>query len=129
MNMLNYLNKATAIGKYFVVLVLALNLFGLVAASGLSSALSGLCVMSQQFLGIAAMLMVILAGAIYAIGQMLGAETRARASVWATAMLTGAIIGILIYIIAPYVIGLMIGGNAASAGGCGGFSLGTAEPV
>jgi hypothetical protein len=35
---------------------------------------------------------------------VLGAETRARASVWATAMLTGAVIGILIYLITPMVL-------------------------
>ncbi|MCX6778480.1 MAG: hypothetical protein NT157_06395, partial [Candidatus Micrarchaeota archaeon] len=33
---------------------------------------------------------------IYAIGQVLGSETRARATVWATAMLVGGIIGLII---------------------------------
>ena len=99
------INKLNAIGKYLVLAVLALNLVPVVFASNnLSSALSELCGMAKTFLGIASLLMVILAGATYAIGQIMGAETRARASVWATAMLTGAVIGALIYIIAPMVI-------------------------
>jgi hypothetical protein len=35
---------------------------------------------------------------------MMGAETRARANVWATAALTGALIAILIAVIAPSVL-------------------------
>ena len=50
------------------------------------------------------MLMIILAGVIYAAGQMMGAETRARANVWATACLTGALIAILIVVVAPPVL-------------------------
>jgi hypothetical protein len=54
------------------------------------------------------MLLIILAAAVYAIGQIVGAETRARASVWATAMITGALIGIVIYLVVPGLIKLML---------------------
>jgi len=50
------------------------------------------------------MLMIVFSGVIYAAGQLLGAETRARANVWATAALTGALIGVLIYAVAPSVL-------------------------
>ena len=53
---------------------------------------------------VAAMLMVLLASVIYATGQMMGAETRARANVWATACLTGALIAILIVVVAQPVL-------------------------
>ena len=56
-------------------------------------------------LPVVAMLMIIFAGVIYASGQIMGAETRARANVWATACLTGALIAILIVVIAPSVLG------------------------
>jgi len=55
--------------------------------------------------------MIVLAGVIYAAGQMMGAETRARANVWATAALTGALIAILIYAIAPSVLRTMYGND------------------
>ena len=72
--------------------------------SQLKNALSSLCQGLSQMVPVAAMLMVLLASVIYATGQMMGAETRARANVWATSALTGAIIGILISVIAPSVL-------------------------
>ena len=78
------------------------------AASGLSSlndAIFDLCIAMKALLPVAVMLMVVFAGVIYASGQMMGAETRARANVWATAALTGALITILIAVIAPSVLG------------------------
>ena len=73
--------------------------------SQLYDALSELCRGLSQLVPVAAMLMVLLAAVIYATGQMMGAETRARANVWATSCLTGALIGILISVIAPSVLG------------------------
>jgi len=69
-----------------------------------NSAIKSLCCGLTSLLPVAAMLMIVIAGVIYAAGQVMGAETRARANVWATAALTGALIGILIYAIAPSVL-------------------------
>ncbi len=63
----------------------------------------------RDVLPVIAMLMIIVAGVIYAAGQMMGAETRARANVWATAALTGALIAILIVVIAPSVFSIIYG--------------------
>ncbi len=116
---LSYLNKINSIGKYLIVAVIALNLLSLsFAQSGISSALSSLCSIAKTVLGIGVMLMIILAGAIYAVGQMLGAETRARATVWATAMLTGAVIGVIIYLVTPVIVNALLGG-----GGQGGVTV------
>ncbi len=86
--------------------------FGLIFATAtptdkLKVALKELCVGLRNLVPIAAMLMVLLAAVIYATGQMMGAETRARANVWATSCLTGALIGIIIASVAPAVLGLM----------------------
>lgn len=84
--------------------VLALSSVSIAATSPLSnvsSAITSLCSGLKSLLPVASMLMVVIAGVIYAAGQIMGAETRARANVWATAALTGALIGILIYSIAP----------------------------
>jgi len=96
-----------------VVLVLAASVFA--TSSGISAvkdAMSELCTGLTQMLPVAAMLMIILAGVIYAAGQMMGAETRARANVWATACLTGALIAILITVIAPAVLSTINNGAA-----------------
>ncbi len=39
----------------------------------------------------------------------MGAETRARANVWATTLITGALIGILISVVSPTILGVMYG--------------------
>lgn len=84
--------------------------------SQLYNALSALCGGLNQLVPIAAMLMVLLASVIYATGQMMGAETRARANVWATSCLTGALIGILISVIAPAILGLIANGQPIVCG-------------
>jgi hypothetical protein len=96
--------------KIFVGIFAIAVLAGILAASpvsmlgGLSSGLSQFCNSVKSLLPVAAMLMVVLAGVIYAGGQIMGAETRARANVWATACLTGALIAILIVVVAPPVL-------------------------
>jgi hypothetical protein len=107
MNVLEVMNNVNKVGKYLIVAVLLLNLVSMVSAqgtSGIKSAMHDLCVLAQTFLGLAVIVLLVLAAAVYAIGQVMGAETRARAAVWATSMLTGAIIGLLIYIVAPMVL-------------------------
>jgi len=106
-------------GKYVLAAILVLQLASLAfAQSGLSTALISLCNMAKTVLGIGAMLMIIMAGLIYAVGQILGAETRARAAVWATAMLTGAVIGIIIYIITPVVVQALLAGDTNISVSC-----------
>jgi len=70
------------------------------SVSGLVTAASLFCASLTSLLPLVAMLMVVLASVIYASGQVMGAETRARANVWATAALTGAMMAILIAAIA-----------------------------
>lgn len=85
--------------------------------------LSDLCIGLMQLLPVAAMLLVILSAVIYAAGQMMGAETRARANVWATAAVTGALMGILISVVAPSVLSTIVGQSvsctATAFGTCG----------
>ena len=79
--------------------------------SSVTSAVSQLCSGLTSLLPVASMLMVVVAGVIYAAGQLMGAETRARANVWATAALTGALIGVLIYAVAPAVLKTIYAGT------------------
>ena len=75
--------------------------------SQLLIAMQNLCSSLNTLVPVAAMLMVMFASVVYATGQMMGAETRARANVWATSALTGALIGILISVVAPAVLGVI----------------------
>lgn len=120
MNIAAYADRVNSIGRFLLVTFLVMNLVSVVHATSLSNALKSLCTMAQQFLGIAVMVLIVMAGTIYAIGQIMGAETRARAAVWATAMLTGAVIGIIIYVITPPLVTTLLGSSATSAGFTGG---------
>jgi len=98
--------------------VLLLSVFAFADTGPLStvnSAMLQLCKSVKELLPIAAMLMIVIAGVIYAAGQMMGAETRARANVWATAALVGAIIAILIVVIAPPVLSIIYPSTGTTA--------------
>ncbi|MFH0927765.1 MAG: TrbC/VirB2 family protein [Candidatus Micrarchaeota archaeon] len=104
----------------YAVFLFAIILAPILHAQGtdeLKQALEELCCQLQKIVPVTAMLLVIAAGVIYSIGQMFGAETRARANVWATSCLTGAVIGILIAQVAPHVLGI-IAGATITCGAC-----------
>ena len=105
------MNLGKAMFFAFTLSLLAGFAFATSPTSQLKDALSALCTGLSQLVPVAAMLMVLLASVIYATGQMMGAETRARANVWATSALTGALIGILISVIAPAVLQIIAGGS------------------
>ena len=93
------------IGIFVVMAVMVASVFAdTTMLGGVKDAMSSLCTGLKEMLPVVAMLMIILAGVIYASGQMMGAETRARTNVWATAALTGALMAILIAVIAPAVL-------------------------
>jgi len=77
--------------------------------SKVTGAVSQLCTDLTSLLPIASMLMVVVGAVIYAAGQVMGAETRARANVWATAALTGALMASVISAVAPSVLTTMYG--------------------
>ncbi len=89
-----------------IALALLLNI-AFAQTEALSSALYDLCIGVKDLIPVAAMLMITLAAVIYAAGQMMGAETRARANVWATSCLTGALIGIIIATVTPKVLAVL----------------------
>ena len=95
------------IGIFGILVLVSASFAAISGLSAVTSAMSSLCGGLTTMLPVAAMLMIILAGVIYASGQMMGAETRARTNVWATAALTGALMAILIAVIAPSVLGMI----------------------
>ena len=104
-------------GIFVVLAVMMASVFAVSSVLGtVKDAMSSLCAGLTQLLPVAAMLMIILAGVIYAAGQMMGAETRARANVWATAALTGALIAILIAVVAPSVMNAIYPSTSFTSG-------------
>ena len=100
--------------KYLFSLLLLLNLLAVVSADAASALGSGICsiVTTVNFLLLGVMFaMIVGAAVVYAGGQIMGAETRARASVWATAMFTGAVIAAVVYILVPTFIYSVLGTN------------------
>ena len=122
---ISVMKAINSFGKYLIVFVLLMNVIGISTASSqnISIAMSQLCETARSLLAVGAMLLIILAAAVYAIGQIVGAETRARASVWATAMITGAVIGIVIYLVVPNLISLLLKGTPADGANPCAFSL------
>lgn len=99
--------KHVSYALLFSFLLAGMAFAGATPTDDLKNALLKLCQGVRSLVPIAAMLMILLAAVIYATGQMMGAETRARANVWATSCLTGALIGLLIAVIAPAVLDIM----------------------
>lgn len=88
----------------------------LVFSAGLgsaSTAVSQFCGMAIDLLPPLAMLMVLVGAVVYAAGQVMGAETRSRANVWASACMIGAVMGTLIVSISPSALGTIYGGEVA----------------
>ena len=82
----------------------------------LLSGISQLCSGISTLLPVASMLMIVFAAVVYAAGQMMGAETRARANVWATTCITGALLGVLIVSVAPPLLKQLYGPDISCAG-------------
>ncbi len=96
--------------KALLSLAFLLSLFGMVAAGETAQIKAGICslyTLVSTVLTAVIFLLIVAAAVVYAGGQLLGAETRARATVWATSMFIGALIGVLIYVVVPYVLKAM----------------------
>jgi hypothetical protein len=104
------LSEATDMKTAFpFTIILSLIITSYAQMQNASIAVSGLCAGLQSLLPVAAMLIIILGAVIYAAGQMMGAETRARANVWATTCLCGAMLAILISVVSPSVLSVIYG--------------------
>ncbi len=107
-------------GLMLVVLVLSSVGFASTAGGNIASGICTLKDTVNAVLGAVIFVLIVLAAVVYAAGQVMGAETRARASVWATSMIIGAVIGIIILVLVPPVLQAMMGGSLS---GCGGSSF------
>lgn len=101
----------------FALAFLASLLFAADPTLSLKASLSELCSGITSLLPVAAMLMVAAGAVTYVSGQVMGAETRARANTWATAMLVGAVMSLAINAIAPPLLQAVYGNKVSCTGG------------
>jgi hypothetical protein len=99
----------TVISIIFLASMSFSNTLGGAPGAEVIDATSQFCAALSSFLPIIAMLLIIIAAVIYASGQIMGAETRARANVWSTAAATGAVMAVLISLVAPPILSVMYG--------------------
>ncbi len=60
--------------------------------------------MLKDLLPVIILAVIVLAGVVFAAGQVLGAETRSRANVWATNMIIYSVIAIIVVLVVPYLL-------------------------
>ncbi|MGB9635349.1 MAG: hypothetical protein ACP5H8_02575 [Candidatus Micrarchaeia archaeon] len=89
--------------KLVNILVLVLALSAIVSA-GVGETINNLCYQARGMMPIIAFILIVFGGLVYAAGQVLGAEMRSRTTVWATTMVIGAILGLIIAASAPAIV-------------------------
>jgi len=78
-------------------------------ASTINQQLIDLVNMLRNIVPVISLGLFVFAGIIYAIGQVFDVQTRQKAQNWAMAMIVGGIIGIIIVIIAPWLVDFLLG--------------------
>jgi len=97
-----------------IVCLTALIVSGLLFADELENVLIGVCNDIMNMILPIAFLLVATAAVAYALGGIMSAEMRARTHVWAQSLLIGAIVGGIIYIIMPAILGALISAGLGS---------------
>ncbi|MCX8202412.1 MAG: hypothetical protein N3G74_01225 [Candidatus Micrarchaeota archaeon] len=70
--------------------------------------LNNICVQLTQILPIIAIVLFVLAAVVYGIGHVFGAEMKSKATGWATSMVVGAVISLLIFLLARPILGVFV---------------------
>ena len=103
--------------NYTMIAFFAFAFFGTIVAdtgtktADLATSLSSIKTDIEAIIPVVSLMMIVLAGLIYGIGQVMGAEIRGRSAVWAQALLIGAILGLLIAAMAQPLVDLFSGAS------------------
>jgi quinol-cytochrome oxidoreductase complex cytochrome b subunit len=101
---------------FLIGIVFFLSFAGATGTARVTAALETLRTIVCQFFGALITVCIVLAAIAYAAGNVMGAEAGARAKVWATNLVIGAAIGVVLYLVSPLVLGALSG---SSVTGCG----------
>jgi uncharacterized protein YacL len=102
----------------FLALLLAMGVAAATVTSVASQLAMQICTIRYLIYGLlptVALVMFLLAGLVYAAGQAFGAETKAKAQGWAMSLLVGAIIGIVLVVLAPALLSVFVSNTAMQA--------------
>ncbi len=94
-----------------LILLLILLLYTNSQSQNLSSTLQGFCTFLYDIIGLVAFIMILLSSIVYSISNVLPADPRAKATVYAQNLFVGAILGIILLVLIPEILGAMIGGT------------------
>jgi uncharacterized protein YacL len=87
-------------------------------ATDIANALCGFQTLVYGILPTLALIMFLFAGLAYAVGQVFGAEMRAKAQGWAMSLLVGGIVGIFIAVLAPILVTIFTNMGGLTAPTC-----------
>ena len=93
--------------------------------TGVTSQICGIVNTIRTVVGVLAIALFIAGGAIYAVAHLLPAagNVRAGAQGWSMAMIVGGVIGLVLVIIAPFIVNMVVGFSGTSGAGGGSITL------
>lgn len=97
----------------FKILLATLVVFGFAFAqyntpTGVTTAVNSIVYMLCTILPIIIMIAIVASAILFAMGQLGGAESRAKFHGWATNIAIGAITAVLVWVIAPWLLGILM---------------------
>ena len=115
-------NRLASMSRFYLLILTFAGMFATMAfaqtqpSTAVSSSLCSIIVTIQTVVGVIALALFILGGALYAIAHMLPAAGNLRGNLqgWSLGMIVGGIVGLIIVIVAPGLINVII--NAAGSG-------------
>ena len=78
-------------------------------ARGVNEQLMALVDMLRSIVPVVSLGLFVFAGIVYAVGQVFDVQTRQKAQAWSMAMIVGGIIGIILVLIAPWLVDFLLG--------------------
>jgi hypothetical protein len=84
--------------------VLVFVLFAGIVVSGPGELMNNICFNIRAIMPVVSLTLLVVAGLIYAIGKVLGQEFRSKTESWATTIVIGAILGLVLAIAAPFIV-------------------------
>lgn len=95
----------------FFILIILITITSITFSADLQTELTKICNQLKDLFTILLVFTIILSAAAYGIGQILSAEMRARAVVWAQGMILAAIFAAILYVTIPYILWYMVKGS------------------
>ena len=72
-----------------------------IAFAGIGELINNICFQIRSIVPLMAVSLLVIAGLIYAIGKVLGQEFRSKSESWATTIIIGAVLGLILAVSAP----------------------------